>query len=174
MKQGGNVTTQPLYTMICAAYALFRTILFPNCAESLQQRCRRRCCHRFSANLRISGLRHVWSRVRQGLEIWRGLPGARSRFAGACTGDMPLSTAGPSILPGAPRRGLRSPPRGLSVPAGFCLGSGVICNTIAYSSRVSNISSGFPETLLELRTHWPQSSSHCNAHGTKGQAIPDS
>ena len=27
-------------------------------------------------------------RVRQGLEIWRGLPGARSRFAGACTGVM--------------------------------------------------------------------------------------
>ena len=35
MKQGRNVTTQPLYTMICAAYALFQTILFPNCAESL-------------------------------------------------------------------------------------------------------------------------------------------
>ena len=36
MKQGGNVTTLPIHTMICAAYALFRTILFPNCAESPQ------------------------------------------------------------------------------------------------------------------------------------------
>ena len=54
----------------------------------------------------------IEGRVRQGLETWRGLPGARSRFAGACTWHMPLSTAGPSILPGAPRRGLRPCPGG--------------------------------------------------------------
>ena len=30
------VPTQPLHAMICAAYAAFRALLLPNCAESLQ------------------------------------------------------------------------------------------------------------------------------------------
>ena len=55
--------------------------------------------------------------MRQGLKIGWGLPGIRSHFAGACTGDMSLSIARHSILPGAPRDGLR-PCWGVECPRG--------------------------------------------------------
>ena len=64
----------------------------------------------------------VLARVRQGLKIWRGLPGARSRFAGGCAGDMPLSTARRSNMPGAPRDGLRPCRGGKVSPRGFSWG----------------------------------------------------
>ena len=61
-------------------------------------------------------------RVRQGFEIWLGLPGAIARFAGAYTGDMLLTTVRPSILPGTPRHGLRPYQGGSVSPRGFSWG----------------------------------------------------
>ena len=55
-----------------------------------------------------------------------GGAGARSRFAGACTGGMPLSTARPCILPEAAQVRASTVPGGSSVPAG--LG----CHTLAW------------------------------------------
>ena len=97
----------PLLTLLISKYSCSNAYMVEQCTLEM-------CKSSASLNQKYA------SRVRQGLKIWLGLLGARSHFAGACTGDMPLSTADLSHLPG-----------GVSVHAGFFLG----CHTL-YASLV--------------------------------------